>query len=661
MNRRHFIEYTAALAAAPLLAQSTSQPWFDKPMRWAQLTLAENDPGTYDPASWLDYFRRTHSDAACLSAGGCVAYYPTTIPFHHRSRWMGDSDPFGELVAGCRKLGMNVIARTDPHATYQDVYDAHPDWIAVDASGNKRRHWASPELWVTCALGPYNFEFMAAVTREIVERYQVDGIFSNRWEGSGMCYCEHCQANFKQASGFDLPRTTNPQDPARRAFIVWKQQRFFELWRLWDAAIRRANPNAAFIANAGGGALSSLDMKTIGELAPTLFADRQARSGVTPPWTNGKNGKEYRATLGRKPIVGIFSVGVEEPYRWKDSVQSAEEIRLWVVDGIANGLRPWFTKFSGVLYDGRWLKPVEELYGWHYRNERYLRNERPLARVAMVYSQQTATFYGGDQARAKVEDHTLGFYQALVEARIPFEMVHDHLLDAGHTDQFRTLILPNIASLSSGQCAQLRQFVERGGSLVATYETSLYDEWGVRRGDFGLADLFGLSATGPAEGPLRNSYLNIEKNPRTGEYHPLLAGLEDAGRIINGVHRVPAQPHERGGYAPLTLIPPYPDLPIGESVPARAQNGYPRSDGQANRQGARGFLSLGHRSNLLGSSQSRSRKTVAQCGDVGDGRRASGDGTRGGSSRCHGLGTAAVANGAPGEPVKPHDDERASA
>jgi hypothetical protein len=219
------------------------------------------------------------------------------------------------------------------------------------------------------------------------------------------------------------------------------------------------------------------------------------------------------------------------------------------------------------LYDGRWLKPVEELYGWHYRNERYLRNEQPIARVAMVYSQQTATFYGGDQARAKVEDHTLGFYQALIEARIPFEMVHDRLLDAGHTDQFRTLILPNIAALSDAQCAQLRQFVERGGSLVATYETSLYDEWGVRRRDFGLVDLFGLSATGPTKGPLRNSYLNIEKNEQTGEYHPLLAGLEDAGRIINGVHRIPAQALETGVYAPLTLIPPYPDLHMEKVFP----------------------------------------------------------------------------------------------
>ena len=60
--------------------------------------------------------------------------------------------------------------------------------------------------------------------------------------------------------------------------------------------------------------------------------------------------------MGRKPIGGIFSVGVEEPYRWKDSVQSGAEIRLWVLDGIANGLRPWFTKFAGSLHDQRWLQ-----------------------------------------------------------------------------------------------------------------------------------------------------------------------------------------------------------------------------------------------------------------------------------------------------------------
>src|SRR6185436_11328877 len=67
---------------APGASTETVGGWFDRPMRWAQLTLVEDDPGKYDLRFWLDYFKRTHSDAACLSAGGCVAYYPTKIPLH---------------------------------------------------------------------------------------------------------------------------------------------------------------------------------------------------------------------------------------------------------------------------------------------------------------------------------------------------------------------------------------------------------------------------------------------------------------------------------------------------------------------------------------------------------------------------------------------------
>ena len=585
LSRRRFLKTTAVGGATVAFAQfpprsllggegTTPKPistpsWVDKPMRWAQLTLVEDDPGKFDLAFWLDYFKRTHSDAVCLSAGGCVAYYPTQIPFHHRSAWLGDRDVFGELVAGCRKLGMVVIARTDPHATYDDVQVAHPDWIAVEGNGRPRRHWASPEMWVTCGLGPYNFEFMTEVKREIMSRYRVDGIFINRWDGSGMCYCEHCARNFRAATDHDLPRANDPQDPARRAYTTWRQQRLFDLWRLWDAEVRKINPNSCVIPNTGGGALSSLDMKAIGELAPTLIADRQARRGVMPPWANGKNAKEYRATMGRKPIVGIFSVGLEEPYRWKDSVQSDAEIRIWALDGIANGLRPWFTKFSGVLHDPRWLKVVEDVYRWHHRAERYLRHDTPLARVALVYSQQTAWFYGGNRAGAKVEDHTLGWYQALIEARIPFEMVHDRLLDAAHVRQFRTLILPNIAALSNAQCDQLRAFVRSGGSLVATHETSLYDEWGVRRNDFGLGDLFGVSFKGRMEGPMQNSYLRLEHE--AAPHHPLLKGLENAPRIVNGVSRLEVEPRQKFAEVPITLIPSYPDLPMEKVFPRRAK------------------------------------------------------------------------------------------
>ena len=579
LNRRNFLK-TAGMAGAGIAISGGKMPWsrlqagenlrsappapswVGKPMRWAQLTLVEDDPGKFDPQFWLDYFKRTRSDAVCLSAGGCVAYYPTEVAFHHRSQWLGERDVFGDLVTGCRKLGMVVIARTDPHATYDDAHEAHPDWIAVDSGGRPRRHWASPEMWVTCALGPYNFEFMTDVKKEIMSRYKVDAIFINRWEGSGMCFCEHCRRNFRTATGLELPRSNDPQDPARRAYTLWHQQRLFELWRLWDAEVRKLNPDSCVIPNTGGGATSDLDMQRIGELAPMLIADRQARRGLTAPWANGKNGKEFRAAMGRKPIVGIFSVGVEEPYRWKDSVQSEAEIRLWVAEGVANDLRPWFTKFSGVLHDERWLKPVEDLYRRYAQWEKYLRNEHPLARVGLVYSQQTAWF-----CSSKVEDHTLGWYQALIEARIPFEMVHDRLMDSAHLGQFRTLILPDIAALSEAQCQQLRDFVSRGGSLIATYETSLYDEWGGKRKEFGLADLFGVSFKGRIAGPMQNSYLRLETEPATGKRHPLLAGLEDASRIINGVRCVEVQATASFPNPPLTLIPSYPDLPMEKVYP----------------------------------------------------------------------------------------------
>ena len=564
-TRREFLHQATILSSAVSLQTAAAQPgpeppaWYDRPMRWFQLAFVEDDPGHYNPAFWLDYFRRIHADAVCLSAGGCVAFYPTKVPLHYRSKFLGTSDPFGEMVAGCRHLGMNVVARTDPHAVHQDVYDAHPEWIAVDAEGHKRRHWADPELWVTCALGPYNFSFMTDVTLEIVREYKVDGVFSNRWAGSGMCYCESCKYLFHEYCNKDLPRTANPQDVTRRQYILWREQRLFDLWRLWDTEIKKINPNAAFLANAGGGALSDLDMKTIGDLAPTLFADRQARHGLMPPWANGKNGKEYGATMENKPIGGIVSVGLEEAWRWKDSVQSGDEIRLWMADGVAHNLRPWITKFNAKPVDKRWLPVVEEFYNWHYRNEKYLRNQKSLADVAMVYSQQSATYYG-----AKVEDHALGYYQVLIEARIPFDMVHDLLLDEEHLSRYRVLILPNIAALSDRQCKQLTEYVRQGGSIVATYETSLYDEWGVRRKDFGLGELFGATYEGKIDTQLHNSYLTVEPPPANAPLHPLTRGLEHAGRIINGVNWMHVRATLTLPSNPLTLVPSYPDLPMEE-------------------------------------------------------------------------------------------------
>ncbi|GAB4042707.1 alpha-amylase family protein [Spirosoma litoris] len=577
MERRDFIKTTSILGSAyalsgpSVLANSsdnvlapTETYWLDGPMRWAQLAFVERDPGHYDPDFWLNYFKRIHADGALLSAGGIVAFYPTKIPLHHRSDFMGNSDTLGYLVEGCKKQGMKIMLRTDPHAARQDVYDAHPDWIAVTVDGKPRRHWANPELWVTCALGPYNFDFMTQVNQEIMEKFQPEGIFSNRWHGHDICYCEHCTSNFKKASGLELPKTADKLDPTYRKWADWRMKRLREVWAVWDAGIRKQKPTARFIPN------GFPDKVMTGKEADLFFADQQARRGLTAPWANGKGAKELRSTLGMKPLIGIFSIGIEEEFRWKDSVQSDAEIRIWASEGVANGMRPCFVKFGGDIYDKRWMEAVAKLYEGYYKNEKYLRNTASMSRVGVVYSEQTDRNYGGKPWQQKSSDHLDGMYHALVESRIPFDMVNDRLLTPDALKRFKLLILPNIAALSDAQCKQIQAFVDNGGSIVSTFETSLYDEEGKQRSDFGLASLFGVSYDQKVEGPMRNSYLQLRKDAQNSQTQLILKGLDDTPRIINSIYKVNVKPTTTFP-SPITLIPTYPDLPMEDVYPRVAE------------------------------------------------------------------------------------------
>jgi hypothetical protein len=100
-------------------------------MRRAQLNSTEDDVADMDIPFWMDYFRRIHADALCITAGGVVAFYPTKVPYHRPSRWLSQRPGyFPEVVNECKRLGTVVVARTDPHATYHDVYRDDPDWLA---------------------------------------------------------------------------------------------------------------------------------------------------------------------------------------------------------------------------------------------------------------------------------------------------------------------------------------------------------------------------------------------------------------------------------------------------------------------------------------------------------------------------------------------------
>ena len=204
----------------------------------------------------------------------------------------------------------------------------------------------------------------------------------------------------------------------------------------------------------------------------------QGRSGTIPPWNNGKAAKELRAGgMGIKPLINIFSVGLEESPRWKEFRKyRCPEIRIWSAEGVANGMLPCFVKFGATPIDKRWFKPVEKIYQGYFCSERYLRNIASMARVAVVVNDNKGTdSYGNQPWQRDNGFHMLGMYHALVEGRIPFEMINASVLDPDHLKPFKLLILANTATLSDTQCDQLRKYVADGGSLLATFESSLYD------------------------------------------------------------------------------------------------------------------------------------------------------------------------------------------
>lgn len=548
-----------ARAAPPV----TKPGWELEPMRWSQVAFTDDDPQRFDPQFWYDHWKRARIEGVCLSAGGVTAYYPTKIPFHTRPPALGNTDPLGEMIKAARSLDIKVLARVDPHAISADAFAVHPDWVARAADGSPRRHPTAPDLYLSCGNGPVNFEWIPLIIAEIVDTYQPDAIFGNRWAGSaGVCYCQHCQTQFRAFSGFDVPAATDsPTSPARKAYLRWEDEKRFSQIKLWDDVVKKYNPNGFFTPGTTG----RLDPARLRTTIKAIYSDRQGRSGA-PSWSNGKSAKEARMLMQDKPIAGIFSIGYEDEHRWKDSVQAPAETIAYAQDGIAQGFRPWHTKFKAETFDRRWMAPVEKLYQWHEANERYFRHTGNLARVAIVSSAQSITYYGRSAASAGPEhagagpgaivtDALNGFYQALVEAKVPFEMVDDRDLSAAAVDRYRVLILPNVAAMSDAQAQQIRDYVARGGRIVATHETSLYDEWGAPRSNFALADLFGCDYAGQVLPRVQNSYITIPGR------NPFTRGLDDTPRIIAATSQVLVKPRDSAP-APLTLVPSYPDLPM---------------------------------------------------------------------------------------------------
>jgi len=172
--------------------------------------------------------------------------------------------------------------------------------------------------------------------------------------------------------------------------------------------------------------------------------------------------------------------------------------------------------------------------------------------VGVVMGQSSHLFYTppGEGGMAQFMD---GLYYALLEGRFLFDFVHEEDLGPETIGRYSALLLPNIAWLSDSQCRQLRDYAAAGGSIMASFETAMFDEAGRRRDRPGLADLFGIESAGAVAGPNGNGFYARVERP-----HEILAGLGGTSLIPGGAYRLPVR---AAGELVLSVVPAYTAYP----------------------------------------------------------------------------------------------------
>jgi len=557
--------------------------WYRRALRWGQTNITERDAPGYDVQWWRGYWKATEVQGVIVNAGGIVAYYPSRFPLHRRAQFLGERDLFGDLSRAARAQGLVLLARMDSGGAGEEFFAAHRDWFALDAEGNPYR---GRGLYIPCINGPYYEEYIPGLLQEIAQRYRPDGFTDNSWSGLGrdsICYCVNCARKFRERAGQDLPRRHDWDSAVYRQWIQWSYARRIEIWELNDRTTRAAGgPDCVWTGmNSGsisGQCQSFRDYKEICARAELVLLDHQAR-GEGGFQQNAATGKLIHGLLGWDKLIpestALYQAGHPT---FRLTAKPEPEVRMWMLEAFAGGIQPWWHHVGAQQEDRRAFRTVEPIMRWHLANQEYLVNRLPVASVGLVWSQQNTDFYGRDDAELLVEQPARGMSQALSRARIPYLPVHaDHIeREAGNLS---VLVLPNLAALTERQLVSIRRFVERGGGLVATGETSLCNEWGEARSDFGLADLFGAhlvekgsAATDAARRrtltQTQHTYLRIAPESNAGKTltsvrknrHVVLGDFRDTNLLPFG-GSLPSLQVDAQSEVLLTFVPAFPVYP----------------------------------------------------------------------------------------------------
>lgn len=557
------------VALPPRLARLDpfSEPWQQRVRRVGQSNMTEHDPAVMNIEEWADYWHRAQADAVFISVTGILAFYPSKVQFHRHGKYLNGRDFFGECVRAAKKRGMRAVARMSPDLNWGDALAAHPEWAMRYKDGSVQFSGEEPRLFKTCMFSTYMDDYVPAIMREINSLYDVDCFYTNGWPPIGSlpeCHCAICSK---------LPAAGTPA--YWRAF----NDRVFELWQKYDAIAKEKKADSFFFANLGGNVRCGPNLDRLGKIAAWYQADNQGRTYDDPEvWGCSLQGRVCNAVLDGKfaaNVTAAYSTGV---VGWRNASKNPDEARMWLNETLASGMTPYYHFIGsedGFGEDRRWQKVGVDYFRWTAQHDAHLKTRRSIANIGVVIGQSTQLLYPGPatvRSRAYMRETTQGIYNALLQGRFAFDYVHEDRLDADRLSKYRALLLPNVAMLSDRQCGQIRDYVNAGGSIMASFETGLYDENLNPRAEFGLADLFGISKSGEVVGTNGNAYYARIEKPDATSQHPILEGFSNTNWIPGAQNRIPLKPvHD----PVLTVVPGFVRYPPELAYPSVSHTNEP--------------------------------------------------------------------------------------
>lgn len=403
-------------------------------------------------------------------------------------------------IAEYRKRGIRILGVVPP-GLQSEIYAEHPDWRQISTNTTDIPAYdpeKNPLGGGICLLGPWGDRLIDLLC-EIQSKYPVDAWSFDGLHHGGGCYCQHCRENYRKDTGKEIPNP-NMDDPAFRHYLTWANRRLEELLIRMQTRLKAINPDVALVSwstNAGRwGHFLSIPRNMPARLNLLLDAPDQefwmdeTNQGNTVVPAFG-NAYMWAVTNHRVAFSSPYLFTHGNPYGHDSMTPTEILMRAMLV--LTWGPRP-----SMALAPPQMLEAVYAALDEIKKRETYLTCIQPEHYIGVVMSDNTNCFYG--RSPGAVEErylsHVLGMFRMGIEEHLGFTVINDWNLTREDLTKYKVLILPNTACLDKTQIEAIREFVRDGGGLVASGDTSLFDELGDPHPDYSLADVFGVKYLG---------------------------------------------------------------------------------------------------------------------------------------------------------------------